>query len=398
MKQKCVVLGITGGIAAYKAADIVSRLKKADCEVYVVMTRNACEFVTPLTMESISGRPVAVDLFEREQPWEIEHISLAKRADLMLIAPASANFIGKLANGIADDMLSTTAMATTAPMLLAPAMNNHMYLSCAVQDNIDILQQRGCLFIGPDSGILACGDIGPGRMSQPEQIVERVLQELTSGQDMLGKKLLVTAGPTREYIDPVRYLSNPSSGKMGYALATQAARRGAEVTLISGPVALSSPDGVKVVSVQSSQDMYEQTVEAFIDVDAAVMAAAPADYAPAHFSASKIKKDGQSLALDMQPTQDIAQHLGSIKQHRKLVVFAAETDDVEANATKKLTKKNADMVVANDVSRQGAGFGADTNIVTFITANQSNPLPMMSKTQVANKILDEIVAMLSSEE
>ena len=393
LKGKCVVLGVTGGIAAYKACEIVSRLKKQHANVRVVMTENACRFVAPLTFETLSGNQVAVSSFEHT--FEIEHIALAKAANVMLIAPATANIIGKIANGIADDLLSTTAMATTAPMLIAPAMNSAMYRCAATQKNLDTLRERGCLFVGPESGVLACGDNDIGRMSEPETIVKRVVEILCPKRDLEGKRVLVTAGPTREMLDPVRFLSNRSTGKMGYAIAEAAATRGATVTLVSGPVSLDTPKGVERVDITSTLDLYDAVTTRAKQADIVIQAAAPADFRPAEMADHKIKKDGSGMALQLVPNPDIAAQLGRDKHEGQiLVAFAAETDDLIENARKKLAKKNADMVVANDVTMPGAGFGVNTNCVTLITREDQRSLPLMSKRDVADAILDRALELM----
>lgn len=395
MRPYSVVLGITGGIAAYKCVDLVSRLRKAGCSVDVILTQHAAEFVSALSLETISNRPVVRDMFHRETPWEVEHIALAKKADLFLIAPATANIIGKMAHGIADDMLSTTIMACTAPILIAPAMNTHMYQNPVVQDNIHRLHDLGYHFIGPDSGMLACGDEGPGRMSDLDSIVTACMDLLRPQQDLTGKRIVVTAGPTVESIDPVRYITNHSSGKMGYAIAQAAQQRGAEVTLISGPVQIDPPLGIEHIAIMSTQDMYEAVITAFPDCDAVIKAAAPADYRPAHPQDQKIKKAGD-LSIDMVRTPDIAAHLGSIKDHQKLILFAAETQHLLDHAIQKCQRKNADMLVANDITLVGAGFGSDTNIAHFVYPDGSTQsLPQMTKDELAHQILDELIHIMS---
>ncbi|MBR4442120.1 MAG: bifunctional phosphopantothenoylcysteine decarboxylase/phosphopantothenate--cysteine ligase CoaBC, partial [Clostridia bacterium] len=349
--------------------------------------------VAPLTFETLSGNQVAVSSFEHT--FEIEHISLAKAADIMLVAPATANIIGKIACGIADDLLSTTAMAVTAPMLIAPAMNSAMYRSAATQRNLDILRERGALFVGPESGMLACGDNDIGRMSEPETIVKRVCEVLCPRRDLEGKRVLVTAGPTREMIDPVRFLSNRSTGKMGYAIAEAAAARGARVTLVSGPVTLVAPSGVERVDILSTLDLYNEVTARAKQADIVIQAAAPADFRPAETAAHKIKKDGSGMALQLVPNPDIAAQLGRDKRDGQLLIaFAAETDDLIANAQSKLAKKNADMVVANDVTMPGAGFGVNTNCVTLITREDQRSLPLMSKREVADAILDRALELM----
>lgn len=393
LEGKCVVLGVTGGIAAYKACEIVSRLKKLHANVRVVLTEHACRFVQPLTFETLSGNQVAVSAFEHS--FEIEHISLAKAADLLLIAPATANIIGKMAHGIADDLLSTTAMAVTCPILIAPAMNCAMYKSAALQENLAALKKRGVLTVGPESGHLACGDEDIGRMSEPETIVVRVCEMLRGQDDLAGKHVLVTAGPTREMVDPVRFLSNRSSGKMGYAIAEAAARRGARVTLVSGPVALERPQGVETVLITSTLDLYREVTERAKAADLVIQAAAPADFRPLETARHKIKKTGEGMTLQLTPNPDVAAQLGRDKHDGQvLVAFAAETDDLIANARKKLDKKNADMVVANDVTQPGAGFAGDTNRVTLVTRSDARELPLMSKRDVADAILDRALELM----
>ncbi len=393
LEGKCVVLGVTGGIAACKACEIVSRLKKLHANVRVVMTEHACRFVQPLTFETLSGNQVAVSAFEHS--FEIEHISLARAADILLIAPATADIIGKMAHGIADDLLSTTAMAVTCPILIAPAMNCAMYKSAALQENLATLKRRGVLTVGPESGHLACGDEDIGRMSEPETIVARVCELLRRQEDLSGKYVLVTAGPTREMVDPVRFLSNRSSGKMGYAIAEAAARRGARVTLVSGPVTLEKPCGVETVSITSTLDLYREVTERAKSADLVIQAAAPADFRPLEMAQHKIKKTGEGMMLQLTPNPDIAAQLGRDKHAGQvLVAFAAETDDLIANARKKLDKKNADMVVANDVTQPGAGFAGDTNRVTLVTRSDARALPLMSKRDVADAILDRALELM----
>ncbi len=392
LSGKCIVLGVTGGIAAYKACEIVSRLKKLHANVRVVMTEHACRFVAPLSFETLSGNPVYVSQFDHN--WEIEHISLAKSADLMLIAPATANVIGKIANGIADDLMSTTAMAMTAPMLIAPAMNTAMWKNPATQKNMATLAERGVKYVGPESGFLACGDADVGRMSEPVKIVEEVCRLLTREKDLTGKHVLVTAGPTREMIDPVRFLSNRSTGKMGYAIAEAARDRGARVTLVSGPVTLPSVQGVEMVNIQSTLELYEEVTTRAKTADVVIQAAAPADFRPESVADKKIKKTGDDMTLHLVPNPDIAAKLGSEKREGQiLVAFAAETNDMLENAQKKLVKKNADMVVANDVTMPGAGFAGSTNCVTLITREDMVSLPLMSKREVADAILDRVMKL-----
>lgn len=393
LKDKRIVLGVSGGIAAYKACELVSRLKKRGAQVRVVLTKHACEFVQPLTFETLSGNPAYTDAFDRK--FEIEHVALAKWADAVVIAPATANILAKLAAGIADDLLSTTLLAATAPVLVAPAMNTAMWKHPATQANLATLRSRNVHFVGPESGHLACGDEDIGRMSEPEQIVEALDAMLESVQDLAGRRVLVTAGPTVERIDPVRFITNRSTGKMGYAIAEAAAARGAFVTLVSGPVVLSAPEGVEVVRVESSDELCRAVLSHAPDADAVIQAAAPADYTPETVADHKIKKTGGELTLKLRPTTDIAAALGERKRPGQvLVAFAAETDDLVENARGKLARKNADLVVANDVTRPGAGFGTDTNIVTLVTADAQEELPMLTKRQTADAILDRVRALL----
>ncbi len=393
--MKHVVLAVSGGIAAYKSAEVVSRLKKSGFGVDCIMTKNAMEFIAPLTLETLSGRPVVTDTFDRRAPWEVEHISLAKKADIFVVAPATANVIGKIANGIADDMLTTTIMAVTGKILIAPAMNNNMYKNTAVQENIKKLKERGYYFVGPESGLLACGDDDIGRMSEPEKIVAEIKKLLEAEQILLGKKIMITAGPTVEKIDPVRYITNRSSGKMGYALADVAQEMGADVTLITGPVNIAPPEGIEVVKVESTQQMYEAVTQRFNSCDGYISAAAPADFKPTSVSGQKIKKaDGMEIKLDSNP--DIAKAVGEAKSHHKIVIFAAESENLIENAKSKLERKNADMIVANDITEDGAGFGTDTNIVTIIKADgNQTEYPIMSKKELAKIILRELATMMN---
>ena len=392
---KHVVLGVTGGIAAYKACEVVSRLRKLHAEVDVIMTENATKLVQPLTFETLSCRPVCVDTFSRIESWDVKHISLAQKADVMVVAPATANLMAKLAHGIADDMLSTTLLATKAPILLAPAMNTGMWTAQATQDNLKTLLARGVKTVGPGSGFLACGDSGDGRMSEPAEIVEAIKSILCPQKDMEGLKVLVTAGPTVERIDPVRYITNDSSGKMGYALAQAAQERGAEVTLLSGPVHVPAPTGVHIVPVTSTLSLYECMMEHCEKQDIIVQAAAPADYRVEAPAQQKIKKQsGEPLVLTLIENPDIAKAVGQRKQPGQVLVgFAAETQNVMANAQKKLASKNLDLIVANDVTAEGAGFGVDTNIVTLITRDSSEALPKMSKHDVADRIWDKALTL-----
>ena len=386
LSGKKIVLGVTGGIAAYKACDLVSRLKKRGAQVRVVLSSHACEFVPPLTFETLSGNPAYSDSFDRK--FEIEHVALAKWADLFIVAPATANCMGKFAAGIADDLLSTTYLAMRGPVLMAPAMNSAMYLHPATQENLRTLAGRGVHFVGPESGFLACGDADIGRMSEPEAIVEAAENVLNPLHDLEGLNILVTAGPTVERIDPVRYLTNRSSGKMGYAIAEAAAARGAKVTLISGPTHLKAPKHVELRRIESSAQLCEAVLECGASADVVIQAAAPADFRPKHVADQKIKKTGESMTIELEATTDIAAELGRRKREGQiLVAFAAETNDVLENANKKLLKKNADLIVANDVSRSDAGFGVDTNVITLITRNSVCPLEKMTKRSAADAIL-----------
>ena len=395
MKKPCVVLGVTGGIAVYKACELLRLLQKRGIDVFVVMTRNACRFVAPLTFETLSGHPVAVDTFDRPQTWEVEHIALAKRADLFLIAPATANIMGKMACGIADDMLSTTVMATRAPVLVAPAMNTGMWENAAVQQNVKTLRARGVEIVAPVSGHLACGDSGAGKLEDVAVIAERACELLFAKKDMEGLRVMVTAGPSREALDPVRYISNRSSGKMGYAIAQAAQKRGAEVTLLSGPVAIEAPQGVKLVPFTTTQELLDRASELAQEQDLLIQAAAPADYRAKEIAPQKIKKQGgEPMTFTLVENPDVAATLGKAKRSGQVFVgFAAETNDVLAHARDKLARKNLDMIVANDVTRPGAGFDVDTNIVTLITKDGQEALPMMSKVEVAQRILDRALAL-----
>lgn len=396
--SKCVVLGITGSIAAYKAAEITSRLKKNGVDVRIILTKAGAEFITPLTLETLSANPVVTDMFLRDTPWEVEHISLAKRADAFLVAPATANFIGKYASGIADDMLTTTIMAAVCPVLIAPAMNVNMYDSDANKSNMELLKRRGCMFIEPDEGFLACGDVGKGRLADPAKIVDIVMRALYPKRDLEGIRILVTAGPTREEIDPVRYITNHSSGKMGFCIAQAAARRGADVTLISGPVALKTPDGVKRVDIVSSSELYDAVNSHYNNCDILIMAAAPADFTPSRRAVHKIKKrDLERMSLELLPARDILALMGAKKRERVLIGFAAETENLLENAVLKLEKKHLDMIVANDITAPGAGFQSDTNSVTLILSSGTvKDSGLLSKVGVADWLLDETVDYIAS--
>ncbi len=387
LKGKHIVLGVTGGIAAYKACDIASRLRKKEAHVHVIMTEHACEFVRPLTFETLTNEPVVTDMFRRDKPWEVEHVSLAKLADLFIIAPATANIMAKTAAGIADDMLSTTILAARCPMLFAPAMNSAMWLNPVTQRNLSLLKDMGIGFVGPASGNLACGDQGVGRMSEPEDIVFNAEMMLTD-KDLSGLKIVVTAGPTREMLDPVRFLSNRSTGKMGYAIAERALMRGADVTLITGPSALTAPAGVRVISVLSSEDLRRAAVSESKKADILIQAAAPADYAPETYSEQKIKKTDDQLFLRLKRTEDIAAACGAEKRGDQVFIgFAAETEHLLDNALGKLTKKNLDLIALNDVSRTDAGFEVDHNQLTLISRDHRTELPLLTKKDAADELL-----------
>lgn len=392
--QGFVVLAVTGGIAAYKSAALCSLLTQRGYEVQVLMTQHATRFVQPLTFQALSKHPVVVDTFAEPNPGEIAHIAIADRADVFVIAPATANVIGKLAHGIADDMVTTTALAVTAPVVVAPAMNVHMLAHPAVQENLRILRQRGVILVDPGSGPLACGYTGRGRLAEPEDIADVVGAVLARRHDFAGCRVLVTAGPTVEDIDPVRFLSNGSSGKMGYAIAQAAAGRGAEVVLVSGPVALEPPAGVEVVRVRSTEEMLRAVEAAFPQADIFISAAAPADFRPAVRLDRKWKKQDGVPELRLEPTPDILAAMGDKRRPDQVLVgFAAETGDPVASAREKLRRKHLDLVVANDITADGAGFGADTNVVTLVDAEGETPLPCMDKRDVADRILDKVAEL-----
>lgn len=394
LEGKRIVLGITGGIAAYKACELTRLLKKAGAEVRVVMTENAARFVSPLTFETLSGNQVNTDSFEHA--WEIGHIALAKWADLMVLAPATANVMAKISAGICDDLLTTTVMAMPCPVLIAPAMNCVMWRSAANQANVETLRRRGFFFAGPETGSLACGDADVGRMAEPSEIATRVEAVLNPQHDFEGLTVLVTAGPTREMLDPVRFLSNRSTGRMGYALAEAAERHGAKVVLVSGPVELPAPAGVQLVSVVSTQDMFKAVTENAKTADIVIQAAAPADFMPESVASQKIKKTGEDMAVRLVPTPDIAKTLGESKRPGQiLVAFAAETENALKNARGKRLRKNADLIVVNDVTKPGAGFAGDTNIVTVISAYSETEYPVMSKRDVAEAILEQVRRVMS---
>lgn len=397
LEGKNVVLGVTAGIAAYKSVQIVSNLKKLGAAVDVIQTEHSCKFVAPLSFQSISGRPVVVDMFKEPAFWEIQHISLARKADVFLVAPATANFIGKYANGIADDMLSTTVLATKAPVLLAPAMNTVMWNHAAVQSNIDVLKKRGVLFTGPASGLLACGEMGAGRMAEPDEITSSVVKILTAQQDMKGLKVLVTAGPAQESIDPVRFISNHSSGKMGYAIAQEALSRGAEVSLAAGKTNLDKPIGANVLNFTTTEDLYGIMIKEAPLYDIVIQAAAPADFKIDKYSEQKIKKQGrEEMNLRLVPTVDVAKAIGEHKKKGQIFIgFAAETENGMESAKNKLVKKNLDIIVMNNIAQENAGFQVDSNIVTIIDKNSFETLPLMSKRDVAKRIIDKALAKIN---
>lgn len=399
LKGKTVLLGITGSIAAYKIAYLASALHKLHADVHVLMTENATNFINPITFETLTGNKCLVDTFDRNFQFQVEHVSIAKKADVVMIAPASANVIGKLANGLADDMLTTMVMACRCQKILAPAMNTAMYENPVVQDNIRKLQTYGYEVITPASGYLACGDTGAGKMPEPETLLEYILKEAAFQKDLAGKKLLVTAGPTQEAIDPVRCLTNHSSGKMGYAIAKMAMLRGAEVTLVSGPTAIEPPLFVKVVPVTSARDMFEAVTGLSDEQDIIIKAAAVADYRPKQVSEDKVKKKDDQASIELERTDDILKYLG---QHKKqgqfLCGFSMETRDMLRNSRAKLEKKNLDMVAANNLKVEGAGFQGDTNVLTLITQDEEVSLPLMSKEDAALKILDKILLLTTKAE
>lgn len=399
LKGKTVLLGITGSIAAYKIAYLASALHKLHADVHVLMTENATNFINPITFETLTGNKCLVDTFDRNFQFQVEHVSIAKKADVVMIAPASANVIGKLANGLADDMLTTTVMACRCQKILAPAMNTAMYENPVVQDNIRKLKNYGYEVITPASGYLACGDTGAGKMPEPETLLEYILKEAAFQKDLAGKKLLVTAGPTQEAIDPVRCLTNHSSGKMGYAIAKMAMLRGAEVTLVSGPTAIEPPLFVKVVPVTSARDMFEAVTGLSDEQDIIIKAAAVADYRPKQVSEDKVKKKDDQASIELERTDDILKYLG---QHKKqgqfLCGFSMETRDMLRNSRAKLEKKNLDMVAANNLKVEGAGFQGDTNVLTLITQDEEVSLPLMSKEDAALKILDKILLLATKAE
>ena len=388
---KTVLLCVSGSIAAYKIAYLASALKKLKADVHVLMTRNATNFINPITFETLTGNKCLVDTFDRNFEFSVEHVSLAKAADVVLVAPASANVIAKLAHGLADDMLTTTVLACTCRKIISPAMNTRMFENPITQDNLKICEHYGMEVISPASGYLACGDTGAGKMPEPETLFEYILQELACEKDLAGKKVLVTAGPTQEAIDPVRYITNHSTGKMGYAIARAAARRGAEVTLVSGPVDLKAPLGVRLVPVISAKDMFDAVTSISAEQDAIIKAAAVADYRPAVVGAEKTKKSDGNMNIELERTDDILAWLGAHRREGQVLCgFSMETQNMLENSRAKLAKKNVDMIVANSLRTAGAGFGTDTNLVTVITKDGAEELELMSKDQVAHELLNRI--------
>ena len=394
LKGKTVLLGVTGGIAAYKAAGLASALVKQHAAVEVVMTQHATEFITPLTYEQLTGRKVMVDTFDRNFVHQVEHISLAQRTDLVIIAPATANICAKLAHGLADDMLTTTVLACRCPKLIAPAMNTNMYENPVTQDNLDTLRHYGWEVIAPASGRLACGAVGPGKLPEPETLLQYVLYHLALSHDLEGKRVLISAGPTQEALDPVRYLTNHSTGKMGYALARMAMLRGAEVTLVSGPVSIAPPPFVRLVPIVSAQDMFEAVTAHAPQSDLIFMAAAVADYTPVQYADDKIKKHDADMQIPLKRTQDILGYLGEHRKENQIICgFSMETRDMLENSRAKLQKKQVDMICANNLKVPGAGFGVDTNVITMITQTETTELPLLSKDAAANAILDKAIGL-----
>ncbi|WP_337759480.1 bifunctional phosphopantothenoylcysteine decarboxylase/phosphopantothenate--cysteine ligase CoaBC [Anaerotignum faecicola] len=394
LKGKTVVLGVTGSIAAYKMANVASMLVKLHADVHVIMTENACQFITPVTFETLTGNKCMVDTFDRNFQFHVAHISIAKKADVLLVAPASANVIGKLANGIADDMLTTTAMACTCQKIVAPAMNTNMYHNPILQDNLKKLEGYGFTVIAPEKGVLACRDIGDGKMPSEDVLVGHILREIAHEKDLAGMKVIVTAGPTQESVDPVRYITNHSTGKMGYELAKAAMLRGAEVTLVSGVTNLEPPMFVDYVQVKSAGDMFEAMKSRFLDNDIIIKAAAVADYKPKSYSDEKTKKKDGEMSIELDRTQDILKYLGEHRREGQFYCgFSMETQNMLENSRVKLDKKNIDMVVANNLKIAGSGFGTDTNVVTMISKEEEIQLELLSKAEVAHKILDEILKL-----
>ena len=399
LKGKTVLLGVSGSIAAYKIASLASALKKLDADVHVLMTQNATNFINPITFETLTGNKCLVDTFDRNFQYSVEHVSLAKKADVVMLAPASANVIGKIAGGIADDMLTTTVMACRCKKIIAPAMNTNMFENPIVQDNLKKLEYYGYEVISPAVGYLACGDTGAGKMPEPELLLEYILKEVAREKDLAGKKVLITAGPTQESIDPVRYITNHSTGKMGYALATVCMRRGADVTLVTGPTETKKPEFVKVVPVTTAKEMFDEVTGRAAEQDIIIKAAAVADYRPKYISDEKVKKKGDNLSLELERTDDILAYLGMHKKEEQFLCgFSMETEHMLENSRGKLQKKNLDMIVANSLKVEGAGFGGDTNIVTIITKDRDEQLGKMSKEDTAAEILDRILSFREGQE
>lgn len=397
LKGKTVVLGITGSIAAYKIANLASMLVKLHADVQVIMTENATNFINPITFESLTKNKCMVETFDRNFQFNIAHVSLADKADVMLIAPASANIIAKLAHGIADDMLSTSALAMKCPVIVSPAMNVNMFSNEITQDNIKTLEKYGKIVIPPDTGYLACGTVGAGKMPSEETLLNYILREIAYEKDLKGKKVLVTAGPTREAIDPVRFISNHSTGKMGYGIARQAMLRGADVTLVSGPVSIVPPPFVKVISVVSAQDMYEAVSANYADQDIIIKTAAVADYTPVEVADEKVKKKDGNVTIPLKRTTDILSWLGTVKSDNQVLCgFSMETQNMLENSKIKLEKKNADLIAANSLRVEGAGFGTDTNVLTLITKDDVKELPLMSKEEAAGKLIDSLIEIWST--
>lgn len=395
LKGKCVVLGVTGSIAAYKTVNLASMLVKLHCDVHVIMTQNATNFINPIAFETITNNKCLVDTFDRNFQFHVAHVSLAQKADLFMIAPASANILGKVANGIADDMLSTTIMAAKAPCYFSPAMNTAMYENPVVQDNMEKLKRFGYHIIEADSGFLACRDTGKGKLPSEKVLLDYIVKEIAFEKDLAGKKILVTAGPTREAIDPVRYITNHSTGKMGFSLAKQAMLRGAEVVLVKGPSSVEPPPFVRVIDVVSAKDMFEAVRDNFEDCDIIIKSAAVADYRPAEVSENKIKKKSDDMSIPLERTQDILEYLGTHRKENQFICgFSMETENMMENSRSKLEKKNIDMICANNLKQPGAGFAGDTNVVTLITKDGENSLPLLSKDETADRILDSILEKL----
>lgn len=394
LKEKKIVLGVTGSIAAYKIAALASMLKKQGADITVIMTRNATNFINPITFETLTGNKCLIDTFDRNFEYSVEHVALAKQAQVFLIAPASANVIAKVANGIADDMLTTTFLACSCPKIIAPAMNTHMYENPILQDNLKKCRHYGMEILTPAEGYLACGDTGAGKMPEPERLYQAIERAISHEKDLAGKKILVTAGPTREAIDPVRYITNHSTGKMGYALAKQAMLRGADVTLVTGPVELTPPPYVHVVPVISAKDMFDAVTAVSDEQDIIIKAAAVADYRPATVASEKVKKSDNALSIALERTDDILKYLGEHKKDSQFLCgFSMETEHMLENSRAKLVKKNLDMIAANNLKVKGAGFGTDTNIITLITPDGVTELPLMSKEAAADAILDQILSI-----